>query len=174
LYSSRDIIRRWNQGRWAEYVARMGERNTYKISVWKSDGEGRDNLGFRRMQYNIKTYLIEVRCEGLGWLKRLQDRVLSRHEIQMSYLKYRSSYQALWLNPLLLFIKGAAVRISARKSAVVTEVFPYFPLRISWDLLRRARAAPFSSLRIHHIIHPHRNLDSWYACISLSNIVFKF
>jgi hypothetical protein len=63
LYSSPSIIRiiKSRRTRWAGYVARMGERNTYRLLVGKPDGKrplGRP----RRRWLDIGMDLVEV-----GW-----------------------------------------------------------------------------------------------------------
>ena len=61
--------------RWAERVARMGERrDVYRVLVGKP--EGRRPLGRprRRWEDNIKMDLQEVGCGGMDWIDLAQDR----------------------------------------------------------------------------------------------------
>jgi hypothetical protein len=51
----------------AENIARMGEiRNAYKILVRKPEGKRQLSSSRRRWKYNIKAYLEEIMCEGIG------------------------------------------------------------------------------------------------------------
>jgi hypothetical protein len=61
--------------RWAEYVARMGEkRNAYRLLVGKP--EGRRPLGRprRRLLDNIRMDLVEVGWGAVDWIGLAQDR----------------------------------------------------------------------------------------------------
>jgi hypothetical protein len=76
LYSSPNIIRviKSIRMRWAEHIARMGEkRGAYRILVGRP--EGRRPLGRprRRSEDNIKMDLREVGW-GMDWIKLAQDR----------------------------------------------------------------------------------------------------
>jgi hypothetical protein len=51
--------------RWTEHVARMEERNAYRILVGKP--EGKRPLGRRRWVDNIKIGLRETGWDGMGW-----------------------------------------------------------------------------------------------------------
>jgi hypothetical protein len=71
LYSSPNIIRviKTRRLRWAEHVARMGERRgAYRALVGKP--EGRKPLGRprRRWEDNIKIKLREVGWAGMDWI----------------------------------------------------------------------------------------------------------
>jgi hypothetical protein len=77
LYSSPStiIIIKSRRMRWAEHVARMGEkRNAYMLLVGKP--EGRRGLGRsrRRWVYNIKMDLLEIGWGGVDWIGLAQDR----------------------------------------------------------------------------------------------------
>jgi hypothetical protein len=76
LYSSPSIIRiiKARRMRWAEHVARMGEkRNTYRLLVGKP--EGRRPLGRRRRWLdNIRMDLVEVGLGDVDWICLAQDR----------------------------------------------------------------------------------------------------
>jgi hypothetical protein len=77
LYSSPNIIRiiKSRRMRWAEHVARMGEkRNAYRLLVGKP--EGRRPLGRRRRRWldNIKMDLLEIGWGGVDWIGLAQDR----------------------------------------------------------------------------------------------------
>jgi hypothetical protein len=77
LYSSPSIIRmiKARRMRWAEHVARMGEkRNAYRLLVGKP--EGRRPLGGprRRCVDNIRTDLVEVEWGDVDWIGLAQDR----------------------------------------------------------------------------------------------------
>jgi hypothetical protein len=61
--------------RWAEHVARMGEkRNAYRLLVGKPEGKrplGRSNC---RWVDNIKMDLLEIGWGGVDWIRLAQDR----------------------------------------------------------------------------------------------------
>ena len=55
--------------RWAGHVARTGERRgVYRVLLGKP--EGKRQLGRPRLRWedNIKMYLQEVGCGGMGWI----------------------------------------------------------------------------------------------------------
>ena len=61
--------------KWAEHVARMGDRRgVYRVVVGKP-GENRP-LGRPRCRWgnNIKMYLQEVGCGGMDWIELAQNR----------------------------------------------------------------------------------------------------
>jgi hypothetical protein len=61
--------------RWAEHVARMGEkRNAYRMLVGKP--EGKRPLGRPRCRWvnNIKMDLMKIRWDGVDWFHLAQDR----------------------------------------------------------------------------------------------------
>jgi hypothetical protein len=77
LYSSPNIIRmiKSRRLRWAEHVARIGERRgAYRALAGKP--EGRRPLGRprRRWEDNIKMDLREVGCGGADWIDLAQNR----------------------------------------------------------------------------------------------------
>jgi len=61
--------------RWAELVARMGERrDVYRILVGKLQGKRPLGRSRRRWENNIKMDLQEIGCEGMDWIELAQDR----------------------------------------------------------------------------------------------------
>jgi hypothetical protein len=77
LYSSPSIIRiiESRRMRWAEHVARMGEkRNVYRLLVGKP--EGKRPLGRPRCTWidNIKMDLSEIELSVVDWICLAQDR----------------------------------------------------------------------------------------------------
>jgi hypothetical protein len=61
--------------RWAEHVARMGEkRNAYRILVGKPEGKRRLGRPRRRWVGNIKMDLREIGWNGMDWIDLAQDR----------------------------------------------------------------------------------------------------
>jgi hypothetical protein len=72
LYSSSNIV--WaiklKIMRWAELVARMGDRrDTSRVLVWRPDGKRPLGRPRRRWEVNIKMYVQEVAWTGLMWLR---------------------------------------------------------------------------------------------------------
>jgi hypothetical protein len=77
LYPSPSIIRiiKARRMRWAEHVARMGERrNAYRILVGKP--EGKMTLGRPKCRWvdNIKMDLLEIGWGSVDWIGLAQDR----------------------------------------------------------------------------------------------------
>jgi hypothetical protein len=77
LYSSPSIIRiiESRRMRWADHVARMGEkRNVYRLLVGKP--EGKRPLGGPRRRWigNIKMDLLEIGLSVVDWIGLAQDR----------------------------------------------------------------------------------------------------
>jgi hypothetical protein len=77
LYSSPSIIRiiKAKRMRWAEHVARMGEkRNAYRLLV--GNPEGRRPLGRPRRRWldNVRMDLVEVGWGDVDWIRLAQDR----------------------------------------------------------------------------------------------------
>jgi len=61
--------------RWAGCVARMSERRgIYRVLVGKPEGRRLLGRPRRRWEDNIKMNLQEVGCEGMDWIKLVQDR----------------------------------------------------------------------------------------------------
>jgi len=61
--------------RWAEHVARMGERRgIYRVLVGKPEGKRPLGRPRRRWEDNIKMDLREVGCGGLDWIELAEDR----------------------------------------------------------------------------------------------------
>ena len=61
--------------RWAEHVARMGERRgVYRVLM--GEPEGKRSLGRprRRWDDNIRMDLQEVGCRGMDWIELAKDR----------------------------------------------------------------------------------------------------
>jgi hypothetical protein len=77
LYSSPRIIRiiKSRRMRWAEHVARMGEkRNVYRLLVGKAEGKRPLGRPRRRWMDNIKMDLLEIEFSGLDSIGLAQDR----------------------------------------------------------------------------------------------------
>jgi hypothetical protein len=71
LYSSPNIIRiiKSRRIKWAEHVARMGEkRNVYRLLVGKPDGKSSLGRPRRRWMDNIKMNLVDIGLDELGWI----------------------------------------------------------------------------------------------------------
>ena len=61
--------------RWAEHVARMGERRgVYRVLVGKPEGKRPLGRPRRRWEDNIKMGLQEEGCGGMDWIELAQDR----------------------------------------------------------------------------------------------------
>jgi hypothetical protein len=77
LYSSPSIIRiiKSRRMRWAEHVARMGEkRNVYRLLVGKPQGKKLLGRPRRRWIDNIKMDLLDIRLNVVDWIGLVQDR----------------------------------------------------------------------------------------------------
>jgi hypothetical protein len=77
LYSSPSIIRiiKSRRMRWAEYVARIGEkRNMYTLLVGKPEGKRPLGRPRRRWIDNIKMDLLEIEVSVVDWIGLAQDR----------------------------------------------------------------------------------------------------
>ena len=77
LYPSPNIVRviKTRRVRWAEHVARMGERRgVYRVFIGKSEGMRPLGRPRRKWEDNIKTDLLEVGCEGMDWIELAHDR----------------------------------------------------------------------------------------------------
>jgi hypothetical protein len=77
LYSSPNIIRliKSRRLRWAEHVARMGERSgAYRDLVGKPEGRRSLVRPRRRWEDNIEMDLREVGWGGMDWINVAQDR----------------------------------------------------------------------------------------------------
>jgi len=77
LYSSPNIfwVIKSRKIRWAGHVACMGEkRGVYRVLVGKLEGKRPLKRPRHRWEDNIKMYLQEVGCGGMGWIKLAQDR----------------------------------------------------------------------------------------------------
>jgi hypothetical protein len=77
LYTSQSIIRiiRSRRMRWAEHVARMGEkRNAYRLLVGKPEGKRPLGRPRRRWIDNIKIDLLEIGVSVVDWIGLAQDR----------------------------------------------------------------------------------------------------
>ena len=77
LYSSPNIVRviKSRKMRWAEHVARMGQRGgVYRVLVGKPEGKRPLGRPRRRWVDNIKMNLQEVECGYMDWIELAQDR----------------------------------------------------------------------------------------------------
>ena len=62
--------------RWAGHVARMGvRRGVYRVLMGKPEGKRQLGRPRRSWDVNIKMYLQEVGCGGMGWIELSEDRV---------------------------------------------------------------------------------------------------
>jgi hypothetical protein len=76
LYSSPSIIRMFKSRRmrWAEHVARTGEkRNAYRIVVGNPEGKRPLGRPRRRWVNNVKMGLREIGWDGMDWIDLAQD-----------------------------------------------------------------------------------------------------
>jgi hypothetical protein len=81
LYSSPSIIRiiKSRRMRWAEHVARMGEkRNVYRLLVGKPEGKRPLGRPKRKWIDNIKMDLLEIGVSVVDWIGLAQDRYMWR------------------------------------------------------------------------------------------------
>ena len=61
--------------RWAEHVARMGERRgVYRFLVGKPEGKRPLGKPRRRWEGNIEMDFQEVGCGGMDWIELAEDR----------------------------------------------------------------------------------------------------
>jgi hypothetical protein len=77
LYSSPSIVRviKSRRIRWAEHVARMGERRAvYMVLLGKPEGKIPLGRPRHRWEDNIKMDLQEVGCGSMEWTELAQDR----------------------------------------------------------------------------------------------------
>jgi len=77
LYCSPNIIRviKSRRMRWAEHVARIGERRgVHRVLVGKPEGKRPLGRPRHRWEDNIKMDLQEVGCRGMDWIELAQDR----------------------------------------------------------------------------------------------------
>jgi hypothetical protein len=77
LYSSPSIIRiiKSRRMRWAEHVARMGEkRNVYRLLIEKPEGKKLLGRPRRRCMDNIKMDLLDIGLNVVDWIGLAQDR----------------------------------------------------------------------------------------------------
>jgi hypothetical protein len=76
-YSSQNIVRviKSRRMRWEGHVARMGERNVYKVLVGRPRGKRPLGRHRRRWEDNIKLDLREIGIDGANWIQLAQDTV---------------------------------------------------------------------------------------------------
>jgi hypothetical protein len=77
LYCSPNVVRviKWRRIRWAEHVARMGEkRGVYRVLVGKAERKRPLGRPRRRSEDNIQMDLLEMGCGGVDWIELAQDR----------------------------------------------------------------------------------------------------
>jgi hypothetical protein len=60
--------------RWAGHVARLGEKNVYRLLVEKPEGKRRLGRPRRRWMDNVKMDLLEIGVNVLDWIGLAQDR----------------------------------------------------------------------------------------------------
>jgi hypothetical protein len=75
LYSSPIIVRviKSRRVRWAEHVARMGERRgVYRVLVGRPEGKRPLGRPRRRWKVSIKMDLREIRIDGANWIQLAQ------------------------------------------------------------------------------------------------------
>jgi len=76
LYCSPDFVRviKSRSMRWAELVARMGERRVaYRVLDRKPEGNRPLGRPSRRWEDNIKMHFQQVRCVGMDWNDLAED-----------------------------------------------------------------------------------------------------
>jgi PAS domain-containing protein len=75
MYSSPTVVRmiKSKRMRWAGHVARMGERDVYRVLVGKPEGKRPLVRPRRRWENNIKMDLQEVGCGGKEWFELAQN-----------------------------------------------------------------------------------------------------
>jgi hypothetical protein len=96
LYSSPSTIRiiKSRRMRWAEHVARMGEkRNVYRLLVGKPEGKRPLGRPRRRWIDNIKMELSEIGLSVVDWIGLAQDRYRWRAFVN-SVMNLRVAYNA--------------------------------------------------------------------------------
>jgi hypothetical protein len=89
LYSSPNIARviKSRGMRWAEHVARMGNRRgVYRVLMGKPKGKRSLGRPRRRWEANIKIDLQEVGCRGNDWIELAQDRDRLRALVNFFFL----------------------------------------------------------------------------------------
>jgi len=77
LYPSPNIVRviKSRRMRWAEHVARMGERRgVYRVLVGTSELKKPTGRPRCRWEENIKIDLLELGCRGMDWIELAQYR----------------------------------------------------------------------------------------------------
>jgi hypothetical protein len=76
LYCLPSIIRiiKSRRMRWAGHVARMGEKNAYRILVGKPEGKRPLGRPRHRWEDNIRMDLREIGWGGMDWIDLAQDR----------------------------------------------------------------------------------------------------
>jgi hypothetical protein len=70
----RALIIKARRMRWAGNVARMGEKNAYRLLVGKPEGRGPLGRPRRRWVDNIRMDLVEVGWGYVHWIGLAQDR----------------------------------------------------------------------------------------------------
>jgi hypothetical protein len=70
----RQVIIKSRRMRWAKHVARMGERNAYRILVGKPKGKRALGITRRRWEDDIRVDLREIGWGGMDWIDLGQER----------------------------------------------------------------------------------------------------
>jgi hypothetical protein len=69
---------------WARHVARMGEKNAYKVLVRKLEGNKQLEIHRRKWEDNNRMCLKEIRWGGMDWINLAQGRDQWRALVNMT------------------------------------------------------------------------------------------